>query len=110
MAYITLKKEQYDDLCDLIVHAYKGDTDIKAVLKQMDRIKPIDDPIELPKIVIDSWKKEEQIWIDEVSELKGKLQTALNVLKSIEWQKDPYIENIRPFLTAAITTIENTGA
>ena len=46
MAYITLKKEQYDDLCDLIVHAYKGDTDIKAVLKQMDRIKPIEDPIE----------------------------------------------------------------
>lgn len=43
---------------------------------------------------------------DEVSVLKGKLQTALNTIKAIESQDIEYINNIRPFLKAAINTIE----
>lgn len=38
---IYLLKKDWDDLCELITEAYNGNTDIKAVYKQMRKINPI---------------------------------------------------------------------
>ena len=101
MKYITLNKNQYQDLYEIIMCAYKGDTDIKAIVNQLNKLTPIEDTIQIPSFAIKAWKDNEILDDEIISNLTSKITVAESFLKGLkDTPDDVSIGTLRSFIDA----------
>jgi len=98
---VILLKKDWNYLLELIDNAYKGNTDIGAIVKQMHRIKPIETLVALPYFAVNSWKQEELINDEQIANLKSKVCQATTFLTGLKDTPDSAtIGDLRSFIDA----------
>lgn len=56
---------------------------------------------------IQSWKRAEDIWLEQEADLKAKISLAKNTIIAILKENNDYVNNIRPLLENVLKEIEN---
>ena len=98
---VILLKKDWNFLCDLIVNAYRGNTDISEIFKQMHKTIPIENLIAVPYFAPKSWKDNEDLDAETIVNLTAKVSQATSFLEGLKNTTDDVtIGVLRSFIDA----------